>query len=123
MIELVLVTRTSVGEPISYFYGRNVLGIFQNDAEVAAHATQDGAAPGRFKYEDVNNDGIINDDDRAKLGSPHPDLIFGLNINFEYKNWDMSMFWNGSIGNEVFDNTALFYETPYFFNGNRSTKF
>ncbi|MEL1222040.1 MAG: SusC/RagA family TonB-linked outer membrane protein, partial [Candidatus Neomarinimicrobiota bacterium] len=115
-------TRTSVGEPISYFYGRKVLGIFQNDAEVAAHATQDGAGPGRFKYEDINNDGVINDSDRTKIGDPHPDLIFGVNMNFAYKNWDMSMFWNGSIGNDLFDYTALYYETPYFFNGNRSTR-
>jgi TonB-linked SusC/RagA family outer membrane protein len=116
------VTRTEVGQPISYFYGRNVIGIFQDASEVASHASQVGAAPGRFKYEDVNNDGIINDDDRTKLGSPHPDLIFGLNFNFEYKNWDMSMFVNGTLGNEVFDNTALFYETPTFFNSNRSTR-
>ena len=115
-------TRTSVGEPISYFYGRKVLGIFQNDAEVAAHATQDGAGPGRFKYEDINSDGVINDSDRTKIGDPHPDLIFGVNMNFAYKSWDMSMFWNGSIGVDLFDYTALYYETPYFFNGNRSTR-
>ena len=115
-------TRTSVGEPISYFYGRNVLGIFQTEAEVASHATQDGAGVGRFKYEDINNDGIINDSDRTKIGDPHPDLIFGVNVNVAYKNWDMSMFWNGQLGFDIFDYTALYYETPYFFNGNRSTR-
>ena len=115
-------TRTSVGEPISYFYGRNVLGIFQTAAEVAGHATQDGAGVGRFKYEDINGDGIINDNDRTKIGDPHPDLIFGINLNMAYKNWDMSMFWNGSMGNDIFDFTALYYETPYFFNGGRSTR-
>jgi len=115
-------TRTSVGEPISYFYGRNVLGIFQTEAEVASHASQDGAGVGRFKYEDINNDGIINDSDRTKIGDPHPDLIFGVNVNVAYKNWDMSMFWNGQLGFDIFDYTALYYETPYFFNGNRSTR-
>jgi hypothetical protein len=115
-------TRTSVGEPVSYFFGRNVLGIFQTQAEVDAHATQDGAGVGRFKYEDVNNDGVINDNDRTKIGDPHADLTFGINMNFAYKNWDMSMFWNGSLGNDIFDYTALYYETPYFFNGNRSTR-
>jgi len=115
-------TRSSVGEPISYFYGRNVLGIFQTEAEVASHATQDGAGVGRFKYEDINNDGIINDSDRTKIGDPHPDLIFGVNVNVAYKNWDMSMFWNGQLGFDIFDYTALYYETPYFFNGNRSTR-
>lgn len=117
-------TRTSVGEPISYFYGRNVLGIFQTAAEVAGHADQgltgaDGI--GRFKYEDINNDGVINDNDRTKIGDPHPDLIFGVNLNLAYKAWDMSMFLNGSLGNDIFDYTALYYETPYFFNGGRST--
>ena len=115
-------TRTSVGEPISYFYGRNVLGIFQTEAEVASHANQDGAGVGRFKYEDINNDGVINDNDRTKIGDPHPDLIFGVNVNLAYKNWDMSMFWNGQLGFDIFDFTALYYETPYFFNGNRSTR-
>jgi TonB-linked SusC/RagA family outer membrane protein len=115
-------TRTSVGEPISYFYGRNVLGIFQTAAEVAGHATQDGAGVGRFKYEDINGDGVINDNDRTKIGDPHPDLLFGMNLNMAYKNWDMSMFWNGSMGNDIFDYTALYYETPYFFNGGRSTR-
>jgi TonB-linked SusC/RagA family outer membrane protein len=116
------VSRTEVGEPLAYFYGRNVLGIFQNDAEVAAHATQDGAAPGRFKYEDINGDGVINDNDRTKIGDPHPDFLFGVNLNLAYKNWDLSMFVNGSIGNDIFDNTALYYESPAFFNSNRSTK-
>ena len=115
-------TRTSVGEPVSYFYGRNVLGIFQTAAEVAGHATQDGAGVGRFKYEDINGDGVINDNDRTKIGDPHPDLLFGMNLNMAYKNWDMSMFWNGSMGNDIFDYTALYYETPYFFNGGRSTR-
>ena len=115
-------TRTSVGEPVSYFYGRNVLGIFQTAAEVAGHATQDGAGVGRFKYEDINGDGVINDNDRTKIGDPHPDLLFGMNLNMAYKNWDMSMFWNGSMGGDIFDYTALYYETPYFFNGGRSTR-
>jgi TonB-linked SusC/RagA family outer membrane protein len=116
------ISRTEVGQPLAFFYGRNVLGIFQDQAEVDAHATQDGAAPGRFKYEDVNNDGVINDNDRTKIGDPHPDFLFGFNVNLAYKNWDMSMFWNGSIGNDIFDNTALYYESPAFFNSNRSTK-
>ena len=116
------VSRTSVGEPLAYFYGRNVIGIFQDAAEVAAHATQDGAAPGRFKYEDVNGDGVINDGDRTKIGDPNPDFLFGVNVNLAYKNWDLSMFVNGSIGNDIFDNTALYYESPAFFNSNRSVK-
>ena len=114
-------TRTSVGEPISYFYGRNVIGIFESAAEIAGHAQQDGAGIGRFKYEDINGDGVINDGDRTKIGSPHADFLFGVNLTLQKGPWDMSMFWNGSVGNEIFDYTALYYESPYFFNGNRST--
>jgi TonB-linked SusC/RagA family outer membrane protein len=112
-------TRTSPGEPISYFYGRKVLGIFQNDAEVAAHASQDGAAPGRYKYEDINGDGIINDSDRTKLGDPHPDVTFGLNFSFAYKNWDLTAYLTGQLGNELLDYTKIFSMSPLFFDGNR----
>jgi len=115
------ITRTEVGQPISSFYGRIVDGIFQNDAEVAAHASQDGAAPGRFKYRDVNGDGQINDDDRTWIGSPHPDFTYGININLAYKNFDLSAFLNGSYGNEIYNYTKLYYDFPLFFNGNRST--
>lgn len=114
-------TRTEVGQPISSFYGRVVEGIFQNDAEVAAHATQEGAAPGRFKYRDVNEDGVIDDDDRTWIGSPHADFTYGININLAYKNIDFSAFFNGSHGNEIYNYTKLYYEFPLFFNGNRST--
>jgi TonB-linked SusC/RagA family outer membrane protein len=113
-------TRTEVGQPISFFYGRKVLGIFQTQAEVAASAQPD-AAPGRFIYDDLNNDGVINDEDRQKIGDPHPDLIFGLNINLNYKNWDLSAFMNGTLGNDIFNFEALYYESPYFFEGSRST--
>ena len=68
-------TRTEVGQPISFFYGRKVLGIFQTQAEVAASAQPD-AAPGRFIYDDLNNDGVINDEDRQKIGDPHPCLLY-----------------------------------------------
>ena len=112
-------TRTSPGEPISYFYGRKVLGIFQNDAEVAAHASQDGAAPGRFKYADINGDGIINDSDRTKLGDPHPDVTFGLNFSFAYKNWDLTAYLTGQLGNELLDFTKIYSMSPLFFDGNR----
>ncbi len=112
-------TRTSPGEPISYFYGREVLGIFQNDAEVAAHASQEGAAPGRFKYADINGDGIINDSDRTKLGDPHPDVTFGLNFSFQYKNWDLTAYLTGQLGNELLDYTKIFSMSPLFFDGNR----
>ena len=116
------VTRSEVGQPISYFYGRIVDGIFANDAEVAAHAEQAGAAPGRFRYRDVNGDGIANDEDRDFIGSPHPDFTFGLNLNLAYKNFDLSAFVNGVQGNEIYNYSKIFTDFPTFFNGNRSTR-
>ena len=77
-------TRTEEGRPISSYYGRVVEGIFQDAAEVAAHADQgfatDAAGVGRFKYKDVNEDGVINDGDRDYIGSPHPDFTYGINL-------------------------------------------
>lgn len=116
------VTRTEVGQPLSSFYGRLVDGIFQSQAEVDAHATQDGAAPGRFRYADINGDGIVNDSDRTTIGSPHPDFTYGLNFNFGYKNFDLSAFLNGSQGNDIYNYSKIFTDFPTFFNGNRSTR-
>ena len=116
------VTRTEVGQPISSYYGRQVNGIFQSQAEVDTHATQDGAAPGRFRYADINGDGIINDNDRTTIGSPHPDFTYGLNFNFGYKNFDLSAFFNGSQGNDIYNYSKIYTDFPTFFNGNRSTR-
>jgi len=115
------ITRTAPGYPISSFYGRVVEGIFQNDGEVAAHASQDGAAPGRFKYKDVNGDGTINDNDRTWIGNPHPDFTYGINLNLGYKNFDLSAFFYGVEGVDLFQYVKLYNEFPLFFNGNRST--
>src|SRR5690606_12475769 len=57
--------RNQIGKSISSFYGYNVVGLFSSAEEVAAAAEQSGAAPGRFRYEDVNDDGVITADDRT----------------------------------------------------------
>lgn len=120
------VTRTSEGKPLSYFYGREVIGIFASEAEVEAAADQgfetsaDGV--GRFQYADINNDGVINDDDRTDIGSPHPDFTYGLNLNAEYKGFDFSAFFAGSQGNEIYNYQKVFTDFPLFFNANRSAR-
>ena len=101
------VTRTEVGEELSYFFGRNVTGL-------------DGS--GRFVYEDVNGDGTVDDNDRTKIGSPHPDFTYGINANFEYKGFDASLFFTGSQGNDVYNYNKVFTDFGLFFNGNRSTR-
>ena len=98
-----------VGFPIGSFYGYIADGFFKDDADVKAHATQDGAAPGRIKFRDVNGDGKINLDDRAIIGSPHPDFTGGLDLGFRRGNFDLSATLFGSYGNDIFENQMEFY--------------
>jgi len=120
------VTRTQEGEPLSSFYGRVVDGIFASEAEVSAAADQGFATPadgvGRFRYADLNDDGVINDDDRTFIGSPHPDFTYGINLTAAYKGFDMSAFFQGSQGNEIFNNDKVYTDFPTFFNANRSVR-
>ena len=124
-------TRTEEGRPISSFYGRVVEGIFQNEAEVAAHADQGFATPadgvGRFKYRDLPDengvtDGVINDNDRTYIGSPHPDFTYGINLMLGYGGFDMSAFFNGSQGNDLYNYNKIYSDFPSFFDANRSTR-
>ncbi len=120
------VTRTQEGQPISSFYGRVVEGIFATPEEVAAAADQGFATPedgvGRFQYRDITGDGVINDDDRTFIGNPHPDFTYGVNLTMGYKGFDMSAFFQGSQGNEIFNNDKVYTDLPTFFDANRSVR-
>jgi TonB-dependent starch-binding outer membrane protein SusC len=98
-----------VGQPIGAFYGFVSDGIFQSAADVASHATQDGAAPGRLKWRDVNGDGKITSDDRTIIGSPHPKFTGSLDLGYRYGNFDLSGTVFGSFGNDIFDNQKEWY--------------
>ena len=105
-------TRTEVGDEISFFYGRNVIGFTDT---------------GRFEYEDVSGpdgtpDGVIDDNDRTKIGSPHPDFTYGINLTAAYKNFDLSAFFTGSQGNDIYNFNKFYTDFPAFVNGNRSTR-
>jgi len=93
--------RNQEGNPIGSFFGYDVIGLFQSAEEVTKAPTQDAAAPGRFRYRDVNSDGRITDDDRTFFGNPNPDFTYGLNLGAGYKNFDFSAFFYGSQGNDV----------------------
>jgi TonB-linked SusC/RagA family outer membrane protein len=60
-------------------------------------------SPGDLKYTDLNLDGVINDDDRTIIGKPIPDMIYSLNVNLYYKNFDFSMYWYGAKNVDVFN--------------------
>jgi TonB-linked SusC/RagA family outer membrane protein len=103
------VSRTAVGQPIASFYGWVADGIFQNQSEIDAHATQStGTAPGDIRFKDINNDNVVDDKDRQFIGSPHPDLNANLNLNFEYQNIDMTLFFRSSLGNKIYDLTRYY---------------
>lgn len=109
------------GVPFGAFYGYEVAGIFQSDQDIANGPAYDGARVGGFKYADINNDGVIDGDDRTVIGNPHPDFIYSLSLSAEYKRFDINMFFNGSQGNDLFDLTRQ-YTDLFAFPGAVSTR-
>lgn len=107
------VSRSDVGQPIASFYGHDAIGIFQQQQDIDNHAEQPGAQPGDLIFRDVDGDGVITADDRTFIGSPHPDLTYGLTVGMNYKALDFSLFFFGSQGNQVYDLTRYYGD---FFN-------
>src|SRR5690606_7308629 len=106
------VVRNQEGHAVSSFFGYEVMHLFRDDAEVAKAPQQTGAAPGRFRYRDVDGNGKIDAADRTFLGSPNPDFTYGLNLNISYKNFDLGAIFYGSQGNEIVN--ALKVNTHFF---------
>lgn len=97
-------SRNQVGRSMGEFFGYNVLGLFQNAGEVTGAPTQAGAEPGFFRFENVDgSNNVIDPNDRTFIGNPNPDFTFGLNLAVRYKNFDVTTFLNGSVGNEIFN--------------------
>jgi TonB-linked SusC/RagA family outer membrane protein len=121
------ITRTIKGRPISEFYGFKVDGFYEsvqdvlNCQPIGQNLSADDAKNwiGRFKFQDTNGDKSLTLDDRVSLGSAHPDLIAGLNASLSYKNFDFTMFWYSTIGNELFNNVRYFTDFNTF-RGQRS---
>ncbi|SES06810.1 SusC/RagA family TonB-linked outer membrane protein [Pedobacter rhizosphaerae] len=101
-------TRTGLGRSFNEYYGYDMLGIFQTQAEVDSYVgpggtkLQPNAKPGDIKYANLNGDDAINSSDRTFLGSPIPKYTYGVTINLAYKNWDLVAFGNGVGGNQIF---------------------
>ena len=96
--------RMEDGKPLGYFFGLQTDGIFQDQAEVEAHATQPNAGPGDIRFVDINNDGVIDSEDRTDIGNPIPYATMGLNISLNYKQWDFTAYAFASLGNEIVRN-------------------
>lgn len=103
------VKRTEEGRSVGEFYGLQTLGIFQTPDEVDAYVNRSGskiqpnAKPGDIKYMNQNQDSLINSDDFVYLGSPLPKLTYGLNINLDYKGFDLAVYFYGVYGNKILD--------------------
>ena len=96
-----------IGSSISSFRGYQVAGIFRSADELAS-IDQPGGTVGGLRFKDLNNDGQINDADLDIIGSPHPDFTGGLNLGFSIKSFNISAFFVGSYGNEIFNYQKLF---------------
>ena len=94
--------RFQEGESPGIFWGYLTDGIFQNQSEIDGHALQPNAVPGDIRYVDVNGDGVVNADDRTKIGDPFADFYIGWNLNLNVYDFDLSVTTYGSFGNDIF---------------------
>ena len=113
--------RIAVGEPLGQFYGYVTDGLYQVDdfdynaatqtytlkEGVAASASQIGVQPGHWKFKDLDNNGVIDENDKTVIGNATPTFYGGLNNNFRYKGFDLSIFLTYSFGNDVLNATKL----------------
>ncbi|WP_035464393.1 SusC/RagA family TonB-linked outer membrane protein [Algoriphagus vanfongensis] len=120
--------RNQVGQSLSAFYGYKQIGLFQSAEDVANHAVQLGAAPGRLKFADIDGrdengnltgmpDGKIDADDRTFLGSPVPDFTGGVNFSLGYKGFDLAAYFYTSIGGEIWNQSRWFTDFYQTFEG------
>jgi TonB-dependent starch-binding outer membrane protein SusC len=99
-------SRMEVGQPMGYFYGYQMEGVFQNQEEITNAPSQAGlgsqvTSPGDIRFRDVNGDGIINTDDRTNIGDPIPNATMGLNLTLRYKGFDLTAYAFASLGNDM----------------------
>ena len=116
-----IIEKTVVGQPIGEFYGYVFDGIFTKPSDFQKHALPvdangnpypissagGGIWYGDRKFKDLNGDGIIDTRDQTFLGSPIPKFQYGINNTFNYKNFDLNIFFSGSYGNKVFNQMAI----------------
>ncbi|HEA30055.1 MAG TPA: TonB-dependent receptor [Leeuwenhoekiella sp.] len=126
--DITIVTRTAVGKPIGQFYGYKVIGRFEDatdfyyrngEDQITPTALPEGLAIGEngvwigdYIFDDINNDGVINEQDRDYIGNPLPDFSYGIGNSFSYKNFDLNVQLSGIYGNEVVNYQRRFLENP-----------
>ncbi|MDT3356659.1 MAG: TonB-dependent receptor [Bacteroidota bacterium] len=120
-----VVTRTMVGSSVGDFYGYKVIGRIMDandiyDAEgnikVALPTTtinkDTGVWVGDWLFEDVDKNGVIDENDRVNLGSPLPKFTGGLGNTFTWKNWDLNVYLTYSYGNKVMNWLRVTMDNP-----------
>lgn len=112
-INMTKVRVNTEGHPIGSFYGYVTNGIFQNQQEVDRYAIQvpGGTAPGDIRFRDLDNNGVINADDRTYIGNPSPEWTFSLNNTFAYKEFDLQIFLQGVAGNDIYNANRIWQES------------
>ena len=108
-------TRIEAGQQIGAFYGYKMLGVFPDQASIDAYVhdgtmIQPGAKPGDIKWADLNDDGVINSSDRYFMGNPIPKLTYSVSANLAYKGFDLSLFFQGVHGNDIFAELVMWTE-------------
>jgi TonB-linked SusC/RagA family outer membrane protein len=101
--------KTDVGHPVASFFGYVTDGIFQNQQEIEAAAFQStGTAPGDIRFKDLDGNGVIDEKDRTYIGNPTPRYNYGFNADFEWKGIELSLFFQGTQGNDIFMNLTRY---------------
>lgn len=134
-------TRSTINNPIGQFFGYNVIGMFtceddfykknssgeflldNNGEKIPVARPVDSSGNlypiatnsiwvGDYIFEDVNNDGVINEQDRKYIGNPNPKFTFGFNNTIEWKNFTLTLFFNGSVGNDIYNILRMTHTDP-----------
>ena len=93
--------KSVIGFPNGSQVGYIADGIFKSQEEIDNHAVQEGAGLGRIRWRDINNDGFITEADQDWIFDPTPDFTYGINLYFQYKGFDLTMFWQGVQGVQI----------------------
>ncbi|HEY4966229.1 MAG TPA: SusC/RagA family TonB-linked outer membrane protein, partial [Puia sp.] len=125
--------KNQVGHPVGAFYGYNITGFWNKQSDIdaadasaqkatgdpnAIYQTDEGV--GRFRYQDVNKDGQVDDNDRTFIGNPNPKFNYGLDLGVTYKNFDFSVFFYGVYGNQIWNQVRWWTDFQASFSGGKS---
>lgn len=126
--DITVITRTAVGEPIGQYYGYKIIGRFEKATDFYYKDAEGNVKPvalpkdmsigengiwiGDYIFADINDDGVIDEEDRTYIGNPEPKFTYGTGNTFSFKNWELNVFLTGSYGNDVVNYQRRWLENP-----------